>query len=35
MLGGSVINALRNDVSDLDLTALMYAASSLAKCTLQ
>jgi hypothetical protein len=35
MLGGSVIKAFRNDVSDLHLTALMYAASSLEKCSLQ
>ena len=35
MLGGSVIKAFRNDVSDLDLTALMYATSSLEKCSLQ
>ena len=35
MLGGSVIKAFRNDVSDLDFTALMYAASSSKKCSLQ
>jgi hypothetical protein len=35
MLGGFDIKAFRNDVSDLDFTALMYAASSSKKCSLQ